>query len=156
LRDNGLRGRFGRRGGRHGNDFGRRAGGGRLTPVLRLAELIERAMEGAPGGFHLAREAIEGGAVFIEGLAEAGGEAGIGEVVERVVAERGFAAAEALEVPMVAAEDIDEGAFARGLRLPAHEVFGVKRGADGGLTRPAAACCRVLALGQVPATKLHR
>jgi hypothetical protein len=81
--------------------LGLRAGG------LEAGEFLEGALEIALEGIEAALEAGEGFVVAIEGAAEAGGAVAVVVIVDEVIPDAGFGAAEAAEEPLGMDGDIE-------------------------------------------------
>jgi hypothetical protein len=97
-----------------------RAGG------LEAGEFLEGALEIALEGIEAALEAGEGSIVAIEGAAEASGAVAVVVIVDEVIPDGGFGAAEAAEEPLGMDGDVEDGLLLRGIGL----VAGVEGGGE--------------------------
>jgi len=88
-------------------------------------EFLDGAVEIALEGIEAALEAVEGTVVAIEGAAEGGGAVAVVVIVDEVVPDAGFGAAEAAENPLGMDGDVEEGVFDGGSReVAGGEGFG--------------------------------
>jgi hypothetical protein len=76
---------------------------------VEAVEFLEGAVEIALEGIEAALETGEGPVVAIEGAAEAGGVGAVVVIVDEVIPDAGFGAAEAAENPLGMDGDVEEG-----------------------------------------------